>query len=68
MQYQVKAVQYIRNKSKPGRWMAADSITLLAEYEFEVQPTEKEFKAIVRHDVKKLLGRNWVLANIYAKI
>lgn len=68
MQYKIKAVQYIRRKSEPGSWMAVDSITLFAEYEFDIQPTDKEFRAIVRRDVRKLLGRNWVLADIYAKI
>lgn len=68
MQYKIKAVQYIRNKSRPGFWKAVDSITLYAEYDFEVQPTGRELRSMVKRDVRKLLGRNWVLANIYAKI
>lgn len=66
MQYKIKAIQYI--KSESGGWKAVDSITLFAEYEFEIQPTGKEFRAMVRSDVRRLLGRNWVLADIYAKI
>lgn len=67
MLYQIKAVQYIRKKSEPG-WKAVDSITLLADYYFDVQPTDKQLRALARHDIRSLLGRNWVVANIYAKI
>lgn len=68
MKYKVKAVQYIRIKSDTGRWKAVDSITLLADYEFDVPPSEKDLRNVARRDVRKLLGRNWVMADIYSVV
>lgn len=68
MVYTLKAVQYIRDKSRPGKWIAVDSITLVAEYDFEQQPQEKTLRNLIKRDARKLLGRNWVVVDIYAKI
>ena len=61
--YKVKAIQYIRKKAEPGRWMAVDAITLT--YKFNpIELSREQLNLKIKHDVREFLGRNWAVVDM----
>lgn len=64
MEYSVKAVQYIRKKSDPGKWMPVDTlpiIIIVSDPMVQSDPTllHKHIKSATQ----QMLGKNWLPAH-----